>query len=310
MKKLIYMIICFSTMLFACEESEDTSPSNAEYNRLEDLVDLSFPLIKEYHDKYESYILYEFDFISDFAYMFAQASSWRNAAVEKLDIKDVPKALEYLEQHFFPYYVDTVRNGDGKLVQTDFHKKHMPLKLLICKEIVAGSLGISTVEGNSVIYHDATASMNSFTIARLDSVSLKEMSQSADRPLQFRNAIHYMFIAGYLNNAKGVEVGNDNFYEISRVYYDTEAPATYNPTDFYTRGFIPPTGTATTSVYPSKETDLRNYIHELINLTSARRATLRNYPVVKSKSVHLARSLAAMGIDIFRLNPEINELIK
>lgn len=304
MKNIFAAILC-AGLLAACHQEDAVTPSNLEHNRLEDIVDLSYPLVRECHDKYGSYILYQFDSLADFAYLFEQAGSWRSAEVQKLDKADVQGALDYLQQEFMSYYPEEMKNSDGVLVETRFREKYLPLKFLICKEIIGGTLGITSVPGGTRDYHDATANMNCFAVSRLDAVSLADMPPQRAR--QFRNNIHYMFLAGYLSNAKHVELANAAFYDVSRMFYGTAVPVNSRDEDYYNRGFIVANNLTT---FPSAGVDLREYLNVLINMEESQVNQLRSYVLIKVKATHLVKSLTDLGVDILALNPSIKLLIQ
>ncbi len=308
MKKIFLAIAC-AALWVSCSD-ENTPPAPApEHNRLEDIVDLSYPLIKEYHDNYGTYILYDFDFMKDFAYQFEQAGSWRAAEVQMLEPGDVQGALDYLENEFFPYYLEQVENEGGVMADTYFRESGLPRKILLCKEIVAGTLGITNVEGTDPVYHDVTASVNSFAISRLDAQSLSDMYNSATRKKEFRNNIHYMFLAGYLSNAKHIELADMDFYKVSQVFYGTSLSSDPQVKDYYERGFIRAVSLSPSAAYPLPNIDLRHYLYELINLTPERVTTLKAYPRIRTKSTALVKCLTRIGVDILTLNPEIKNLI-
>lgn len=306
MNKYIHTLIISVLLFTSCQKEETLSPYGGDIDRLEELIDNSFGFIKEFKEKYDSYILYEFDHMKDFAYQFDKASNWRDAEIKYLEKVDVPGALDFLKQNFIKFYNDTITLPDSTVAITNFKKNFFPRKLLICKELLAKSLGITNT--TYFIAHDATASMNSFTVSRLDSTSLAEMPESEIE--RFRKNINYMFIAGYVWDAKRIDFLPKSFYEYSKSYYRTPTPepddeGEINPNYYWSKGFFPPEENS--NFFPSLNNDVIEYIKQLIFMDQSTAENIkRRYPVVKAKIKEMAESLKKLGVDIMALNPNLS----
>lgn len=308
MKRIIYAF-ALAALFAACEKEDDSRATDLEVNTLEQKVDLSNPTIKKYHDNYSCYILNDFDQLADFAYQFDQASTWRSAIIDMLPDADLDGALTFLENNFFKYYPDQMPDKNGTMVNTNFREKYLPLKFLICERITAGTLGITYVPVNELLYHDAAANINSFTVAKLDAESLSNLASEPTWMKEYVDNIHYMFLAGYLASAKGVELANNDFYSISNNVYGTATPTSVKASDYYINGFIAPWDNVFLATYPKRDVDLRQYIDMLLGLTDEQVTTLKDAVAVKEKARYLVASLTALGVDILAYNPKITSLL-
>lgn len=70
MKKWIFIYILVCVLGFSACNEDEIKPSYADEERLEGLLDLSKPLVKEYKEKYGVNILYNFHDTLDFKFRF------------------------------------------------------------------------------------------------------------------------------------------------------------------------------------------------------------------------------------------------
>lgn len=282
--KIIYVaLLATSLVLNGCSDDEDTSPSNADTNRLEALLDRSIPDIAEFCDKYGTYVLYDFDQRLDFAYQFEQATAWENAKLTKLDKAGATASMAWLKTNVFSHYSD------------DFKKKFLPRKFLITAKIESNSdLGRSIPENG---LHRAVANINSITVGNYTN------SQDIDR----------VILADYLVNARGeAPVGNE-FYEISNTYYSTlmddnrrqaRILLSEDPEFFHDHGFLNPTEDEST-YFPSARLDLVQYIDSLVGMTQEMHDNIMNNENtdMMKKMAYVAHGLNDAGVLVGELNP-------
>lgn len=173
--KWIYIYLFLILFGFnACDE-EVPSPSYVDEDRVEGLLDLSKPLVKEYKEKYGVNILYNFDDTLDFKFGFytlASNQKWSAIGIRHLDSEEtVDYAFQKLDEMVFRYFND------------DF-KKYLPYKLLVSDMVIlAGDVipdalisepdgaesGTVTAIGNTYSYMFAfnKEAMESFSASKL-----------------------------------------------------------------------------------------------------------------------------------------------
>lgn len=283
--KLITAILVFATMgmLASCKESEDVTPSNADTNRLESLLDRSIPDIADFCDKYGTYVLYNFDQRLDFAYQFEQATAWENAKLTRLNQDGAKDAMAWLKANVFSHY------SDG------FKAKYLPRKFLIAQKIESNSeLGRSTPKNG---IHNAVANINSITVGAYTN------AQDIDRAI----------LSDYLINARGeAPVGNE-FYEVSSTYYSTLMDESRrqahillheNPEFFHDYGFLNPVDDDAT-YFPSARLDLVQYVDSLVGMTQDLHDKIMNNENsdMLVKMAYVAHGLKAIGVEVAELNP-------
>lgn len=307
---LFFAII--SLTFSSCRESEDNTPSLADRDRMEELIDNSNADIVEFKQKYGTYILYEFDDLLDFAYQFEEASAWREATVTHLDKADVQAALEFLQGG-----ENKTENAFLNCYNDQMISNYFPRKLLICKSIASSdALGYSTPVGG---LHTAVANLNSMTIAGLDAASLSSLNTEAKRTQYFRQ-LNYILLANYIVNARGELFVDNTFFEHSKTYYNTlidesrkqarEFQKTGDETidaanfyaKFYDRGLFYPLEGDEETYYDSATEDLVSYLHELIFMDEALATELERFSMMNDKMQLVARSLQEMGVDVEMIN--------
>ncbi len=203
MNKIILLVFtCFSLLFVACEEEAALSPSNLEINRLDTLVDLSKPLVKEYYEDYNRAILYDFNDTLDFIFHLGRnymARNWSQLTLIKLKPEQVDSALSYLDTTLFSYFKNEI-NFNGKTYRSTQIKQWLPRTMLV----------YHTIENRG---------------AASTSIPYPLMSESDDAPYNTSGVLHTLYndngFAFAVNPAKYAasaitanEIRNDNFYQV------------------------------------------------------------------------------------------------
>lgn len=297
--KKIYRILFFVLAvitLCSCSENEDNTPSMADKDRLDSLLDKSNADVFNFEQKYGTYILYRFDTLLDFAYQFEEASNWRTAKVTMLEQADEAGAVTFLKNNFLNRYSDEVLTT------------YFPRKLLICSRVYGLTLGVSTVKSESTAeYHQAVANLNSMTVANLDARTLNDLA-TADKTA-FVRQIHYIYLAGYLISSRGYhDFVNETFFNYNATDYKSLIDPSRKPVSafddetFYKKGFFRPEDESAT-YYGSSEEDLIAYVKNLVLMDEGVHDVVMAHSLMKSKMELVARSLKAFGVDIEGINP-------
>lgn len=299
MKKLNGLILaaCMVFLACSCNDDEDLSPSYADEDRLEQLIDNTNADIVAFKEKYGTYILYDFDQLKDFAYQFDQAQTWRDAVITKLEKEDVQGAVDFLAEGFWSRYSDS-------LIACEF-----PRKFLIVSKLQGGVLGVSGIDGQ-VTYIDAAVNMNSYTAANLDAESIAAMDEAA-RTDYFRQ-LHYVYIAGYLLEVKRDVFVTDLFFDPAENYYDgkigrDEIEAEVDEEFFMSRGFFELD--ADDNYYPERMEDLRMYVEELVHMDQEMCDKVMAHSIMRIKMNNVVQGLKAKGVDIENINPFATEFL-
>ena len=289
---LIFFTLYLSLFtLSGCSEKEDTTPSMADTDRLESLIDRSLPRVKSFCDEYGTYLLYQFDQEQDFAYQFEEAANWEQATLERLSREEASDAVDYLYEHFFPAYSDA------------FKSEFFPRKMLLVKSIKGKSLGISQPDAKGM--HQAVVSLNSMTIA-YDQTQLEALSEEGRQT--YLRQLHTTLLAGYLVNVRSHYPIGDAYLSLSQPYYSSlmeehRTQARRLPDEFFlNRGFFRPADDEST-YFVSAQEDLTEFTRRLILMDEQLQDSLADYPVMESKLGLVANGLKAMGIDIAAINP-------
>lgn len=290
MKRYILVIIIISFCLgYSCSENEDLTPSLADEDRLEQLIDASNEDIMAFKEKYGTYILYEFDQMKDFAYQFDQAQTWRDAKITKLQKEDVQTAVDFLKEYFWSCYADSLICN------------YFPRKCLIVSKIQATVLGISGNDAN-LSYHDAAANMNSYTAANLDAVSLAEMDE--ERKIEYIRQLHYIYLVGYLVDVRRNIFVSDLFFDPSNSLYGTKidrnSSSELDEQFFMNNGFF--YLDENTNYYPEKLEDLMSFMKELIMMDEMMRDKILNNVLMRTKMENVVQGLNTIGVDIVKIN--------
>ncbi|MBQ0049231.1 MAG: hypothetical protein KBT12_03185 [Bacteroidales bacterium] len=285
LKHTLRGILLLSAWLLAtaCSDKEDTTPSNADTNRLEALLDRSIPAVADFCDTYGTYLLYNFDLRLDFAYQFGQATAWEKASIERLSRSEAEAAVAWLQEQVFSHYSDS------------FKAKFLPRKFLLAKSITSNDmLGRSEPHNGK---HAVVANLNSITVGQYVD------PQAIDRAI----------LSDYLVNARGVTPVDKAFFEISANAYSTlmdenRLQARHllekDPEFFHENGFFNPTNEEST-YFSSSRLDLAQYVDSLIGMTQEMHDRImegENTDMMK-KMARVAHGLNAIGVDVSKLNP-------
>ena len=303
MKRILYIFAAIS-LLVSCSDSEDTSPSNADKDRLESLIDVSIDKIASFRDNYGTYILYNFDKNLDFAYQFEQASNWTNATLKTIGHDEASAAVDMLYAKVFSCYSD------------EYKKKNFPRKLLLVDDIAANSeLGMSQDTDG---HHTAVANINSVTFAKMGENNLSLALTNSDVMEKNAMEMHRALLADYLVKARGeYPVGEEFFIFCSATYSSlmnsarktAEQLLAEDPMFFYERGFINPEEDDAT-YFPSAEEDLIAYVKLMIAMDKETADMLYDTPAVANKMHVLTVFLQEMGVDVMRINANTEQFLK
>lgn len=299
----IHLAICLSCItLTSCNDDEDNTPSMADTDRLETLIDKSNSDIMEIKEKYGSYMLYDFDQILDFAYQFEEASAWRLAEITKLDKAEADNAVSFLKENFLNCYSD-------EMLST-----YLPRKVLLCGKIEGSTLGVSY--GNDQGRHDAVANINSMSIGELAKTILDNMN--AERKVDYIHQIHFIFLGGYIVNSRAHSFVEEGFYDFCKTLYGTlmdpnrtqvkDLITQYGEEFFYKNGFFPPENDEAT-YYGDREEDLIAFTKQLILMDDTMYNTITQYEMLYAKMQYVARGLQNMGVNVTLINPLIANLL-
>lgn len=292
--KLRNILLTLTTLLFtlsACTDKEDTTPSLADKDRLESLIDTSLPLVTNFRDQYGTYLLYQFDQNLDFAYQFEEATNWKEAVIERLDRQGASEAVDFLTANFFSRYSD------------DFKAKFLPRKILLVKSLKAKTLGVSEPDANG--YHQAAANIAGMTIA-YDKARLEALSENARQ--SYLRQLHSVLLAGYLINTRAKYPVGDAYLAYSQSFYSSlmeehRTQARHLPDEFFlNRGFFRPADDEST-YFISAEQDMMEFTSRLLQMDEQMQDSLADYPMMESKLGLIANGLKAMGIDVAAINP-------
>lgn len=278
-----------SGCLVSCSSSEDNTPSYADTDRLETLIDNDIEKIKLFRDNFGTYILFNFDKNLDFAYQFEQASSWENAMLFNIDNREAASAVDYLYGGVFDCYSD------------DYKRKFFPRKLLLVDDIMSPSeLGLSVPEAN---HHVAVANINSVTFAK--------MGESLDTQGAYDSYYHRALLADYLVKARGQYPVEDAYFSYSQKDYSSlfspnrrnaAQMLAENPNFFYDHGFFIPDDDEST-YFPSAEDDILAYITNMISMDKATADMLMELPLMADKMHLLTVGLQSFGVNVKQINP-------
>ena len=302
MKKYLSLLILLVSVL-SCAEKEDTTPSLADTDRLESLLDKTIPSVVSFKEKHGTYILYNFDKTLDFAYQFEQSSNWEKAALTPITHDDAVAAMPLLEQHVFACYSDAYKD------------RFFPRKLLLVSDIAsANELGLSQHVGG---HHAAVANINSVTFGQMDKATLGRLLADEELLERACHEMHRALLADYLVKARGQYPVADEFIALSQQDYAslmdsrrrTAAQLVAEDEDFfYDRGFFFPEEDEST-YFPSAETDIVDYLRHLIGMNEDEAELLFDKPLMASKMHLLAVGLQEMGVDVMQVNPNLEAFL-
>lgn len=292
---LMAVALLATVLLSACSKEEDNTPSMADKDRMEDLIDKNIEKIVQFRDNYGTYILYDFDQNLDFAYQFEQAANWTDAELTRIDANEAATAVDALYSDLFACYSD------------EYKKEYYPRKILLVEDIQSASeLGLSVPEQE---HHTAVANINSATLAGLGKTLTANGGTTIDA--SHLKEMHRALLTDYLVKGRGVFPVEENYLSLSEKYYsalmdpnrkNASQLVRNDPDFFYNHGFFFPEEDEST-YFPSAEDDIIAFIRTMITMDKALADTLMDKPLMADKMHLITAGLQAMGVDVIGINP-------
>lgn len=285
------LLLSAALMLMACQEKEDNTPSHADKDRMEQLLDHSLTQAVDFCNQYGTYLLYDFDQSLDFAYQFEQATNWNEASIERLNREEAVDAVSYLCNKFFSRYND------------HFKQTFLPRKVLMVKSLKAKALGFSQPDAYG--FHAAAANIGSMTFA-YDKAKISSMTEAEE--LAYLRQWHATLLAGYLIKVRADYPVGEEYINVSQSYYaslmDAKRTQARRLSDefFLSRGFFRPDDDEST-YFISAEEDMTVFAKQLIQMDEKMQDSLCDYPLMENKLARMAKGLQQMGVDIVAINP-------
>lgn len=303
MKQTFLYILALLFLFSACAEKEDNTPSYADTDRLETLIDKDIKAINDFKEAYGTYILYKFDKNLDFAYQFEQASNWTKATLANIEKDDAASAIDFLNQKVFCCYND------------QYKKELFPRKLLLVEGITSSSeLGLSVPKNGK---HTAVANINSVTFAKMSKADIKKMLDDEDELAYACNEMHRALIADYMVKARGeYPVGEEYLAYSLNDYASLMNSSRKNAAQllkedenfFYNHGFFFPEDDEAT-YFPAAEEDIIAFISNLITMDKETANMLFDMPLMSAKMHHIAVGLQEKGVDVMAINPNAEQFL-
>lgn len=303
--KLLYVFAFLASIIVlgSCAEKEDNTPSLADKDRLETLIDADISKIADFRDKYGTYILYNFDKNLDFAYQFEQASSWSNATLSTITHDDAEVAVQMLYDNIFSCY------------EEGFIKKYFPRKLLLVSDITSpNELGLSNPLGG---HHTAVANINSVTFAKMSANDIATALQDEALTTSRCNEMHRALLADYLVKARGEYPVDEDYLSLSMSTYSSLMNSSRKTVAqllredenfFYNHGFFIPQDEEAT-YFPNAEEDIVSFICNMITMDNETANAMLDMPLMASKMHLIATGLQQMGVDVLSINPHMEQFI-
>ena len=266
MKKiLIYFGIILSYCLVSCSGNDDIEtirPWTEEYVLPQGKSDADDRIV-DYYEKFGTYILYEYSYL-DFRYEFP---SYAETSYECPDPAVVGDAVSLLEDIWFNFY------------PAEFHKKYMPLKIMLSKYLDQEDY-YGDITSHFLIIGTACLAVGHCTDA------LKNLD--AETKLAYKNELQRRMWQTWVTKIEFPE----EFFTISD--YTRAAVTDVNSDDYARkRGFVANLTSGTPSEWSlsmswttkrlDDQTDLRSYIIGMALRTSEEWASDLEYPLVKQK---------------------------
>lgn len=330
MKKLIYICLLFCvSFLSACDE-DDLKPSYADEERLEGLLDLSKPLVKEYKEKYGVNILYNFDDTLDFKFGFYTSSAnklWGNLTICHLDSMEVVDyALEKLDETVFSYFKDEF-------------KKHLPYKILLSDIVVMNTTTtIDALMGESDVEETGTVNVIANDFSYMFAFNMESMEIFNATKLKALRDVKLYHLISYVFNKEDLYAKiPESFYSgvnhlhgenvDSVAMMEDELPVGIGPyARYYTPEWYMGLGMALTKkspckssagyrqrlsitmskTFPDRKRDFRNFVSVMIFTSESDLKTYYLPSELFCRRMRIAMQvLEAVGVDVMRINPAL-----
>lgn len=288
----------------SCSTKEDTAPSYADTDRMEELIDNSIEAIARFRDDYGTYVLYRFDKTLDFAYQFEQATNWQNATLTTIGRDEAAAAFDMLAANVFCCY------GDA------YKRELFPRKLLLTASISSSAeLGLSVPVGGK---HSAVANINSVTFAHMAAQDVAEAMADNSVMTARCNAMHRALLADYLVKARGKYPVTDEYFSYSKTDYASLMSSSRKTAAqllredenfFYDRGFFNPEDEEST-YFPAAEEDILAFICNMITMDKPTADRMLDMPLMANKMHLITKGLSDMGVDVVAINPVMEQFVK
>lgn len=323
---LFIMLICAG--LYACDE-ENVAPSYADEDRIESLLDLSKPLVKEYKEKYGKNILYSFNDTLDFKFGFYTTGTnerWMNINIYHLDSMEVVDyALEQLETMVFSYFNDDFKQRlPHKILLADIVELDSNPDGLMAESDVEESGAVTVIANNySYMFAFNMASMESFSEARLKdlrdvklyhliSYVLNKENLYEEIPESFYTDVDYLHgqsVDSIALEEEELPVGTGPYAN----YYTTEwymglgmALTMNSPNTLATSNYSTRLRVGNSLMFPDRERDFRNFVCVMIFTDEA---DLEEYYLPSELFCERMRTamqlLEGWGVDVLAINPAL-----
>lgn len=328
MKKwILYILVC--VLVFSACSEDDLKPSYADEERLEGLLDLSKPLVKEYKEKYGVNILYNFDDTLDFKFGFYTLSgntAWGKIVVHHLDsVEVVDYALKRLDETVFSYFKDEFKQRlPYKILVSDIVElTNNPDNLMSESDVVES--GTVSVIGNAYSYMFAfnMESMEEFSAAKLKNLRdvklyhlisyvmskhdlYKDIPESFYAPV---NYLHGQSVDSIAGTEDELPVGTGPYAR----YYTPEwymglgmALTQQSPRRNASSTYALRVQKDNSLTFPDKARDFRNFVSVMIFTSES---NLRKYylpfPLFCERMRIAMQLLEEWGVDVLKINPNL-----
>lgn len=331
MKKWAFIYLLIGVLGFGACDEDELKPSYADEERLEGLLDLSKPLVKEYKEKYGVNILYNFDDTLDFKFGFYTTTSnnfWGKIGISHLDSTEVVDyALERLESMVFPYFKEEF-------------KKRLPYKMLLADIVeIGGASNPDHLMNESDVKEEGAVSVIANDFSYMFAFNKESMENFSDAKLKNLRDVKLFHLICYVVNKHNLyaEIPEEFYSEVDYLHGESvdslameeeELPVGIGP---YARYYTPewymglgmaltmnsPKSGAASSYqqrlqkdnalkFPDRQRDFRNFICVMVFTTES---NLQKYylpfPLFRERMRVAMGMLESWGVDVLRINPAL-----
>lgn len=341
MTKYLILFPFILLLCWSCEKEDAITASGLDQDHVLDSLDMSYPIVKEYYEKYGVAILTRFDENVDLKFNFYTEHDhifWNALEIGRITRKSqCDSIMEILEGDILSCFKDEFE-FNGKTFRSDFRKKYFPNKILLTNSLVSqsSSYGIATESvngvGGSLIGALHCVENDNALILNIDTETMLVSEESFQR---FRKDMIYVLVAYAITKHKLYDEVPDKFYEYSSNFYEKvigdiqeENGETVHDVSRYE--YVRNYGLVCTSTYPgsslgfmwrlsfpSKERDFRVFFDHLMTPEglgdgSGDTHVYKVTEVTLKKMWYVAHTLMNWGIDVTLLNddPEFLYLIQ